>query len=83
MMCDERLYGDHSVTSLVCQMESPTLSEGQLQELLDQCARTMSRATAETNSLAQSTSRSECGKGLGGSGYYICDGGASKYSMFF
>ncbi|CAH1792355.1 unnamed protein product [Owenia fusiformis] len=44
-----------NLTSAVeLEIESPALSEVQLQDLLDQCSRTMSRVTIETNSLVQS-----------------------------
>ena len=39
------------------QIESPTLTEEQLQNLLDQCARTMSRASEDVTSIANSTAR--------------------------
>ena len=39
------------------QIDTPSLSGDQLDELLDQCARTMSRATAETDNLSQSSAR--------------------------
>ena len=39
------------------QIESPTLTEEQLQDLLDQCARTMSRASEDVTSIANSTAR--------------------------
>lgn len=50
-------YMSSSLISGQSQIASPSLSEEQLNDLLDMCARTISRTTAETESIAQTTAR--------------------------